>query len=648
MTNNANTTHVDHPKQPTRDGDALNGGTYIPPRPIEDTHPTTAEPFEYESSVAVIADNKTQKDYKYTYQQYLACSQCCDGCTSSIRHWFQNSAWPGMGLFGESYLLFSVGTLKPVWEMLYQDCWAGDDGDVCSTALLNSITLTLVVGVIIGMIVLGTIANQIGRRAGSIVTATLMTFGAVGMSVCSMLLSDNPSFLFGSMAILLFVFGIGVGGECPLSAASANEKAMTELKTRISRENENCNNECTEGASATNFGRGKDVLLVFSMQGVGVFCNAMTITALLLITNQVGNQYNSQMLLAIWQITYAVGAVVMSYVLVTRILYLEESQVWASDKEMREDDISINSDVHHRHNAGVSPLSPSGNSLDAALGQQILSSLSMPSGTSSTFADYGRQTLPHMPSTTSEDDRNSSANYLLLRNYGYRLLGTSLSWLLWDVAFYGNKLFQSSFLVALFGDNDVTLFQLTGAATLNALVALAGYFAAAFIVDKPSVGRFKLQTYGFSITGALFVCCGFLRDSISTPSLVILYFLSSFFGQCGPNATTFLIPAEVFPTECRTMCHGISAASGKVGALIAAMLFSYVDEMHLFLISGYFSFAAALITFLTIPETSTLDLYECDRKWRMILAGRKADYAGPAIQPEYLSYIERRKHGYEW
>ena len=593
------------------------GGTYIPPVSIEEACQANAEPFEYESPATGIDVNKTRKDYKYTYQQYLSCNQCCDGCTSSIRHWFQHSAWPGMGLFGESYLLFSVGTLKPVWEMLYPDCWAGDDGNVCSTALLNSITLTLVVGVIVGMIVLGTIANRIGRRTGSIATATLMTFGAVGMSVCSMLLSDNPSFLFGSMAILLFVFGIGVGGEYPLSAASANERAMAELQTRISRESDN--NYDAEGPSATNFGRGKGVLLVFSMQGVGVFCNAMTITALLLIMEQVGNQYNSQMLLAIWQITYAVGAAVLAYVLVTRILYLEESKVWASDKEMREDGISIKSAIHHQHNA-----------------------------VASTFADYDRQKLQHMPSTSSEDDRNSSTNYLLLRNYGYRLLGTSLSWLLWDVAFYGNKLFQSSFLVALFGNNDVTLFQLTGAATLNALVALVGYFAAACIVDKPSVGRFKLQTYGFSITGALFVCCGFLRDSISTPSLVILYFSSSFFGQCGPNATTFLIPAEVFPTECRTMSHAISAASGKVGALIAAMLFSYVDEIHLFLLSGYCSFAAALITFLTIPETSALDLYECDRMWRMILAGRKGDYAGPAIQPEYLSYIERRKHGYEW
>lgn len=607
--------------------------TYVPPRLTGSSADNcdNVEPLDYESPMT--------KDYTYSYHM-------CHQCTSGARHWFRNSAWPGMGLFGESYLLFSVGTLTPVWKILYPDCWLGDEGQVCSTAQLHSITFALVIGVIAGMVALGTIANRIGRRAGSIATASLMTFGAVGMSVCSMVLSENPAFLFGSMSVLSLVFGIGVGGEYPLSAASANERAMLKLKSRITQD-EVCVPRTIP--ARTHSGRGRDVLLVFTMQGVGVFCNALTITALLLIMNQVGNDYNSQTLLFIWQITYGLGAIVLLYVLGTRIIYLEESQVWKSDKHIREEDMTIDSNRHHGAVIAPTPISPSENALDTALGEQVLSSLSMPSGTSSTFADYGQQTLQHMPSTTSEDDRNSSPNYLLLRNYGYRLLGTSLSWLLWDVAFYGNKLFQASFLVALFGDDDVTLFQLTGAATLNALVAVFGYFAAASIVDRPSVGRFKLQTYGFTITGALFVCCGLLKDTISTPSLVLLYFLSSFFGQCGPNATTFLIPAEVFPTECRTMCHGISAASGKVGALIAAVLFnSLVDEMQLFLISGYCSFAAALITFLTIPETTLLDLYESDRKWRMILAGRKGDYSGPANQPEYLSYIERRKHGYEW
>lgn len=33
----------------------------------------------------------------------------------------------------------------------------------------------------------------------------------------------------------------------------------------------------------------------------------------------------------------------------------------------------------------------------------------------------------------------------------------------------------------------------------------------------------------------------------------------------GANATTFIIPGEVFPTKVRASAHGISAASGKAG-----------------------------------------------------------------------------------
>ena len=44
----------------------------------------------------------------------------------------------------------------------------------------------------------------------------------------------------------------------------------------------------------------------------------------------------------------------------------------------------------------------------------------------------------------------------------------------------------------------------------------------------------------------------------------LLGFLCSFFGQWGPNATTWLLPSELFPTETRAMSHGLAAATGKV------------------------------------------------------------------------------------
>jgi MFS family permease len=170
-------------------------------------------------------------------------------------------------------------------------------------------------------------------------------------------------------------------------------------------------------------------------------------------------------------------------------------------------------------------------------------------------------------------------------------------------------------------------------------VALCGYFAAAFLVDKVSVGRLRLQQYGFLIAGFLFCICGWFKNQLSSFWLVVFYFGSSFFGQCGPNCTTFLIPTEVFPTEMRTMCHGISAAAGKAGALCAAILFNFVNEKDLFLISGYCSFVGMVVTWITIPETCTLDLYELDKKWQCILSEK--NYNGEANDLRHLSLIER-------
>jgi hypothetical protein len=219
-----------------------------------------------------------------------------------------------------------------------------------------------------------------------------------------------------------------------------------------------------------------------------------------------------------------------------------------------------------------------------------------------------------------------------------------MAWFFWDIAFYGNKLFQTSFLLALAGE-DTSLLQLCGAAALNAFVALLGYIGAAFLLDHPQVGRLRLQQYGFLITGALFVACGFLYDKLASGWLILIYVTSSFVGQLGPNATTFLIPSEIFPTEVRTQCHGIAAASGKLGALFAAVAFNYIGDVDMFLVSGYASFAACVVTFWTIPDVTTLDLHEIDRLWSMTLDGRRAEYIGDASSPKYLSHYERTKLG---
>ena len=62
-------------------------------------------------------------------------------------------------------------------------------------------------------------------------------------------------------------------------------------------------------------------------------------------------------------------------------------------------------------------------------------------------------------------------------------------------------------------------------------------------------------------------------------AFVVLYCLANFFQNFGPNTTTFIVPGEAFPTRYRATAHGISAASGKLGAVIAQLTFQKLKDV---------------------------------------------------------------------
>lgn len=120
-----------------------------------------------------------------------------------------------------------------------------------------------------------------------------------------------------------------------------------------------------------------------------------------------------------------------------------------------------------------------------------------------------------------------------------------------------------------------------------------------------------------------------------------MYFLSSFFNQFGPNAVTFLVAAEVYPTPIRATAHGFSAACGKLGALTAAIMGNYIDTQMKFYVVPWFGLAGMLVTWVFLPDTTGLDLQEQERRWQYIRAGREPDYHGVAVHPKHLSVWER-------
>jgi PHS family inorganic phosphate transporter-like MFS transporter len=77
--------------------------------------------------------------------------------------------------------------------------------------------------------------------------------------------------------------------------------------------------------------------------------------------------------------------------------------------------------------------------------------------------------------------------------------------------------------------------------------------------------------------------------------------MANFFQNFGPNTTTFIIPGEVFPTRYRSTAHGICAASGKLGAIIAQFLPHILEIFALFMLTGVFST-------LLLPETMNKSL----------------------------------------
>lgn len=209
--------------------------------------------------------------------------------------------------------------------------------------------------------------------------------------------------------------------------------------------------------------------------------------------------------------------------------------------------------------------------------------------------------------------------------HGKILLGTAGSWFFLDVAFYGLNLNNSIILKEIGytgGSNVYEIFKKNAVGNLIIVCAgaIPGYWAAVATVD--TIGRKPIQIMGFVILTILFSIIGFAFHKLSGGALLGLFILSQFFIQFGPNTTTFIVPGECFPTRYRSTSHGISAAAGKIGAIVSQTVFgplktkghptassptpwlNHIMEIFaLFMVCGFF-------TSLLIPETKRKTLEE--------------------------------------
>lgn len=102
----------------------------------------------------------------------------------------------------------------------------------------------------------------------------------------------------------------------------------------------------------------------------------------------------------------------------------------------------------------------------------------------------------------------------IFKTYGLRLVGTGGSWLLWDVAFYGLKLFSGPIFAAINPSGD--LLVQNGYLLINNLIGLSAYYITAYVIDIPSIGRVKVQSVFFTLVSIIFLAISFLFEQASS------------------------------------------------------------------------------------------------------------------------------------
>jgi MFS family permease len=161
--------------------------------------------------------------------------------------------------------------------------------------------------------------------------------------------------------------------------------------------------------------------------------------------------------------------------------------------------------------------------------------------------------------------------FLTDRRWLITLAGTAGCWFLLDYAYYGNTI-STPQILGLISPNASTMTKIALQLGIFVVAAVPGYILAIVRLDR--IGHRRLQLTGFAMMAACFLVIAAVPGmTTAVVPFLLVYGVSYFFTEFGPNMTTFVMPSELYPVSMRTTGHGISAGVGKLGAFIGVFLF---------------------------------------------------------------------------
>jgi MFS transporter, PHS family, inorganic phosphate transporter len=201
--------------------------------------------------------------------------------------------------------------------------------------------------------------------------------------------------------------------------------------------------------------------------------------------------------------------------------------------------------------------------------------------------------------------------FLTNRVYLVMLAGTAGTWFLLDYAYYGNTI-STPQILGLISPNASTMTKIALQLAIFVVAAVPGYLLAIAKLDK--IGHKRLQLTGFAMMALCFLIIAVVPGMTTTVApFLLVYGVSYFFTEFGPNMTTFVMPSELYPVTMRATGHGISAGIGKFGAFVGVFLFPILSQDlglrgTLLLTAGVSVLGLALT--MVLPEPAGVSLEE--------------------------------------
>jgi MFS transporter, putative metabolite transport protein len=200
---------------------------------------------------------------------------------------------------------------------------------------------------------------------------------------------------------------------------------------------------------------------------------------------------------------------------------------------------------------------------------------------------------------------------------------SSAPWFLQDLGTYGIGVFTPTLIAAALGSGPDKIrspadliasgVQSAKAAALTTSLLIVGIVFAIALADR--FGRIRLQVFGFVGCAVGLVIATLSIDAEGPAKLTLIMagvMLFNFMTNLGPNAQTYLLAGEVFPTEVRGMGAGFAAMIGKVGAVATTfgfpILLASIGTRTLLYTLAASSVLGAIVTWVYRIETTGVNL----------------------------------------